>query len=51
MEGTDLILKWSNSTTLKVECDGTVDGVEREVELKLLDKLRYYDNMYHIWNV
>ena len=25
--------------------------MEREVELKLLDKLKYYDNMYHIWNI
>ena len=28
------------------------DGrAEREVKLKLLDKPRYYDNMYHIWNI
>ena len=25
--------------------------MEKEVKLKLLDRLRYYDNMYHIWNV
>lgn len=25
--------------------------MEREVKLKLLDKPRYYDNMYHIWNI
>ena len=25
--------------------------MEREVKLKLLDKPRYYDIMYHIWNI
>ena len=25
--------------------------MEREVKLKLLDKPRYYVNMYHIWNI